>query len=261
MDEEQRDEGRSGIDEPRHALPAERRDDGDGEEEDRQPRPRQRARAGCSRRATVGSPRREPRAIGVAYGRILPSVFHRYSVRGLPAVSVKVSTLSGFQSPMLKVCDTMRAPGFSWRGQDRPELEVRRREQVERHDGGVAQVGRHRVLQPERHEVGDPGLLGVGVGLGDPLRIDVHADPAGAVDLGGGDRNPAVAAAEVDRRCRPCRRQPAEACGRRLPAASGRRAPAAARPAASGRRLAGATVGRGNATDVTATIARAPARP
>ncbi len=47
-------------------------------------------------------------------------------------------------------------------------------------------------------EVLDAGGLGVGVGFGDADGVDVDAEAAGAVFLGGGDRNPAVAAAQID---------------------------------------------------------------
>jgi hypothetical protein len=44
----------------------------------------------------------------------------------------------------------------------------------------------------------DPGGLGIGVGLGDADRIDIHPKPARAVFLRRGDRDPAVAAAQID---------------------------------------------------------------
>ena len=51
-------------------------------------------------------------------------VFHRYSVRVWPSALVKVSTTSGSQSPIAKLCETMRAPGRSCAHQDRPERDV-----------------------------------------------------------------------------------------------------------------------------------------
>ena len=84
VDEEQRDEGEDRERQPRHALrgraTATSADRGD---EDRQPAPRQRG-VPALRAGRVGSPRGEPFAVDVAYGRTLPSVFHRYSVRVPP---------------------------------------------------------------------------------------------------------------------------------------------------------------------------------
>ena len=47
------------------------------------------------------------------YGLTVPSCRHRNSVRVLPRKSVKRSTWSADQSPMLNACETMRAPGAS----------------------------------------------------------------------------------------------------------------------------------------------------
>ena len=44
-------------------------------------------------------------------------------------------------------------------GQDRPQLQVRRRQQIERDDGGGRDVDGQRVLQPELDQVLDAGLL------------------------------------------------------------------------------------------------------
>lgn len=52
-------------------------------------------------------------------------------------------------------------------------------------------------LRDERHLAGDSGRLGILAGFFDPLRIDIDADAARAVSQRRGDRDPAVAAAEI----------------------------------------------------------------
>ena len=125
----------------------------------------------------------------------MPSAVHRYSVRRRLAVSVKVSTFSGVQSPKPKLCATMRVPGLSARVRIGRSFRFDADEQIGGHHRGRRHVGRERVLELEGHQVRDALAPGVGVGLGDALRIDVHADAARAVDLGGRDRNASVAAA------------------------------------------------------------------
>ncbi|ABC43867.1 collagen a1 [Salinibacter ruber DSM 13855] len=80
----------------------------------------------------------------------------------------------------------------------RAQLHVDLRPQVQGHDRRLAQVGLKQVSLPKLDQVGDPGRLRVLAGLGDQLRIDLDADAAGAVSLGGGNRDAPVAATEVD---------------------------------------------------------------
>ena len=59
------------------------------------------------------------------------------------------------------------------------------------------EIGLEEVLAAELHETRDVRLFRVLVRLLDALRIDVDAVGADAVALGGGDRNAAIARAEV----------------------------------------------------------------
>jgi len=113
VNEQQRDEEQDGDRQPRDARAAQADDERNRREENRQPRPRQ---PGVLPLVAIdlASPRGQTVAVEGLYGRTLPSVFHRYSVRVPPELSMKVSTLSAFQSPMLKLCETMRDPGFNW---------------------------------------------------------------------------------------------------------------------------------------------------
>src|SRR5262249_45297130 len=83
--------------------------------------------------------------------------------------------------------------------EDRPELGHELREHVGHHHGGPLEV-RHLegVALTDLDELADPGLLDVRTGLLDADGVDVDADAAGAVFLGGGDHDAAVAAAEVE---------------------------------------------------------------
>ena len=87
-----------------------------------------------------------------------------------------------------RVRDDARA-GLELLGQDRPQLQVRRRQQVGRHDRGARDVGLHRVLQLERHEVRRrprPWRWRWLRRCAD--RVDIDAEPARAVFLGRRDR-------------------------------------------------------------------------
>ena len=92
----------------------------------------------------------------------------------------------------------MRAPGFSWRVRMGLSFRLEDDSRYNVTTVASAEVGGHGVLQLECHEVRDPGGRGVGVGLGDPLRIDVHAETSGTVGSGGGDGDAAIATAQVD---------------------------------------------------------------
>ncbi len=205
----------------------------DAGEEQREPRRRRAVACRRSSAIALGTPRGQSRPVGRVYGRTLPSAFHRYSVRwlfgrvgeGVDLVGLPVAHAEGVRHDARA---RLELPG-----QNRPELEVRRRQQVERHDGGLGHVGGQRVLQLEGDQVRDARVLGVRVGFGNPLRVDVDADAARAVDLGGRDRNAAVAAAQVVDDVGLRRPRPAAASGRRLLGASARRAPGGARPAVS----------------------------
>ena len=79
----------------------------------------------------------------------------------------------------------------------RNQLQIERRQQVQRDHGRLADVGREQILIEEFHLVADAAALQVLGRFLDALRIDVDADAARAVRLGAGDRNAAVARAEV----------------------------------------------------------------
>lgn len=114
MDEQQGNERDQRNREPRRARAAEHDDQQCGQKEHPETQRREQGVPlveTCDRRR----PLRQPGPILSRYGLIFPSAFHKYSVRGLLAVSVNVSTLSGSQSPMLKAWDTIRAPGLSCR--------------------------------------------------------------------------------------------------------------------------------------------------
>ena len=104
---------------------------------------------------------------------------------------------SGFQSPMSNACDTMRRAGLELLQQLRAQLQVERRQQVERHDRRLADVALEQVLMQDLDPVGHAVLRDVLVGFLDALRVDVDADAARAELLRRGDDDAAVAAAEV----------------------------------------------------------------
>src|ERR1019366_2457209 len=80
----------------------------------------------------------------------------------------------------------------------RAKLEVDVRQEVERHDGGIVEVGIEQVLLDEPHAVGDAGLACILLGFFDSVGVDVDACAAGDAELlGGHDHDAAVTAAEV----------------------------------------------------------------
>jgi hypothetical protein len=76
---------------------------------------------------------------------------------------------------------------------------LRIRQQIQHDDRGLADAnGRiEDVTEDERHPIGDARGLRGGVGLRDPLRVDVDADAARAKLLGGGNDDLPVTATEV----------------------------------------------------------------
>jgi hypothetical protein len=82
-------------------------------------------------------------------------------------------------------------------GEQRPQAEICRGQQIQGHDGGVGQVGREDILLAELDEVGDAGRPGVGTRLLDQAWVDLQAHAAGAIDARRGDGDAAVARAEI----------------------------------------------------------------
>ncbi len=79
----------------------------------------------------------------------------------------------------------------------RLELQVQRRQEVERYDAGRRQIRLEEVAFDDLHAILDAGLLDVLTRLRDALRIDVDPDTARAIRLRRGDRNTTVTGAEV----------------------------------------------------------------
>ena len=99
---------------------------------------------------------------------------------------------------MLKACETMRVPGRELLRQDRAQLRVERRQQVERHDGGLGDVGLQHVLLAEIDQLLDARGFRIRPRLFDAIGIDVEADAFCAVFLRRGDGNSPVAASQVE---------------------------------------------------------------
>ena len=53
---------------------------------------------------------------------------------------------------MLKACDTIRAPGLSWRVSIGRSFAFDDASRIERHDRRGGDIGRHRILEPELHQ-------------------------------------------------------------------------------------------------------------
>src|SRR5512134_3255681 len=63
------------------------------------------------------------------------------------------------------------------------QLQIEPRQEIERHDGRIAEVDLEQVLVDESHAPGDAGLARICVRLPDALRVDVDAGPAHAIAL------------------------------------------------------------------------------
>ena len=99
---------------------------------------------------------------------------------------------------MLNAWDTIRVPGRSCRVITGRSLGIRRRQQVERDDGRLRDVGGENVLFPELHELLDTGGFGICPRLDDLLRVDVEADAACPELLRRRNRNPAIPAPQIE---------------------------------------------------------------
>ena len=98
---------------------------------------------------------------------------------------------------MSKPYDTTRVPGFRSASSFGRSRRLSRGKQVERHHGGVGDVGVEQVLPDEPDPVRHARRAGVALAFGDPRGIDVDADAARAVAPRRGDHDPPVAGAEV----------------------------------------------------------------
>src|SRR4029453_11125113 len=79
----------------------------------------------------------------------------------------------------------------------RPQAKVQLGRQVQRHHGGLAEVGLEQIARPERHAIGDAGPAGRLHALGHQLRIDLDADAPRAEVARRRDHHAAVARAQI----------------------------------------------------------------
>ena len=93
--------------------------------------------------------------------------------------------------------DDARA-GFQLAQEFGPELFHEIRQDVERYDGGLANVGLEHILLDEFSAIADRFVARVAGGELDQLGIDVDAETVGVKLLRRGDDHPAVAGAEID---------------------------------------------------------------
>src|ERR1019366_3851790 len=106
--------------------------------------------------------------------------------------------LSGCHSPMSNSWETIAGTHFQVLEKLGAQLEVDVRQEVERHDGGIVEVGIEQVLLDEPHAVGDAGLACILLGFFDSVGVDVDAGAAGDAELlGGHDHDAAVTASEA----------------------------------------------------------------
>jgi hypothetical protein len=75
----------------------------------------------------------------------------------------------------------------------RPQTQVDRRREIERHHGRIGQIRLEEIALPEGHPVAHPGALRRLDAQGHQLRIDLDADAAGAEIASGRDHQPTVA--------------------------------------------------------------------
>ncbi len=156
------------------------------------------------------------RAVDVCFERIRrsPESFQliyknarRARITRFPYVAYFVSAATGIQ---IVACMHAKRDPRIWRRrvnnpaarsqlaqQLRPKAEVDLGREVESDHRGHAHVGGEEVLLHERDPVGDAGAGGVLTGFADALGVEIDADAARAVLLGGGDHDAPVAAAEI----------------------------------------------------------------